>query len=79
MVSLRDMILISAKRLLYYSLFNIHHSLFTNKDTKNYIYDLRSAVSDEQEYSGAVHSLVDLEIGGKGRFWWLGLEIAPLQ
>ena len=38
------------------------------KDTKNYIYDLRSAIdsADETLYSGAIHSDVDLEIGGKG-------------
>ena len=38
------------------------------KDTKNYIYDTRDAVdsSAEDVYSGAIHSAVDLEIGGKG-------------
>ena len=38
------------------------------KDTKNYIYDMRTAIdsTDETLYSGAVHSDVDLEIGGKG-------------
>lgn len=38
------------------------------KDTKNYIYDMRSAIDsiDETLYSGAIHSDVDLEIGGKG-------------
>ena len=38
------------------------------KDTKNYIYDMRSAIdsTDEMLYSGAIHSDVDLEIGGKG-------------
>ena len=38
------------------------------KDTKNYIYDTRAAVdeTDETLYSGAIHSSVDLEIGGKG-------------
>ena len=38
------------------------------KDTKNYIYDMRAAVdtTDETLYSGAIHSDVDLEIGGKG-------------
>ena len=38
------------------------------KDTKNYIYDMRSAIdtTDEILYSGAIHSDVDLEIGGKG-------------
>ena len=38
------------------------------KDTKNYIYDMRTAIdsADETLYSGAIHSDVDLEIGGKG-------------
>ena len=38
------------------------------KDTKNYIYDMRAAIAsaDETLYSGAIHSAVDLEIGGKG-------------
>ena len=38
------------------------------KDTKNYIYDNRPAVdsTDENLYSGAIHSEVDLEISGKG-------------
>ena len=38
------------------------------KDTKNYIYDMRTAIdsTDETLYSGAIHSDVDLEIGGKG-------------
>ena len=38
------------------------------KDTQNYIYDMRSAIdsTDETLYSGAIHSDVDLEIGGKG-------------
>ena len=38
------------------------------KDTKNYIYDMRSTIdtTDETLYSGAIHSDVDLEIGGKG-------------
>ncbi len=37
-------------------------------DTKNYIYDMRSEIdtTDETLYSGAIHSDVDLEIGGKG-------------
>ena len=39
------------------------------KDTKNYIYDMRSAIdtTDETLYSGAIHSEIDLEIGGKGK------------
>lgn len=43
-------------------------SLKAKKDTKNYIYDTRAAVdeADETVYSGAVHSLVDLELAGKG-------------
>ncbi len=38
------------------------------KDTKNYIYDMREAIdeSDDTLYSGAIHSEVDLEIGGGG-------------
>ncbi len=38
------------------------------KDTVNYIYDKREAIdeTDTTLYSGAIHSLVDLEIGGKG-------------
>ena len=43
-------------------------SIKAKKDTKNYIYDMRSAIdsTDETLYSGAIHSDVDLEIGGKG-------------
>ena len=38
------------------------------KDTKNYIYDTREPVdaTDETLFAGAIHSDVDLEIGGKG-------------
>ena len=38
------------------------------KDTKNYIYDMRNAIdeADDTLLSGAIHSEVDLEIGGKG-------------
>ena len=38
------------------------------KDTKNYIYDMRAAIDSTGEtlFSGAIHSEVDLEIGGKG-------------
>ena len=38
------------------------------KDTLNYIYDMRAAVdtTDETLHAGAIHSDVDLEIGGKG-------------
>lgn len=38
------------------------------KDTVNYIYDMRASIDPEDEtlYSGAIHSEVDLEIGGKG-------------
>ena len=38
------------------------------KETKNYIYDTRSAIDSAAEnvYSGAIHSNVDLEISGKG-------------
>ena len=43
-------------------------SIKAKKDTKNYIYDIRAAIdaTDETLYSGAIHSDVDLEIGGKG-------------
>ena len=39
------------------------------KDTINYIYDNREAIDETNTdlYSGAIHSLVDLEIGGKGK------------
>ena len=40
-------------------------SIQAKKDTKNYIYDVRPAV-DESQYSAAIYSAVDLEIGGKG-------------
>ncbi len=38
------------------------------KDTENYIYDMRAAVeeSDTSSTKGAIHSDVDLQIGGKG-------------
>ncbi len=38
------------------------------KDTENYIYDMRTTIdtTDEALYTGAIHSQVDLEIGGKG-------------
>ncbi len=38
------------------------------KDTKNYIYDKRPTIDAENDalYSGAIYSIVDLEIGGKG-------------
>ena len=43
-------------------------ALKAQKDTKNYVYDTRSAIDQTNEvlYSGAIHSEVDLEIGGKG-------------
>ncbi|MBR6741892.1 MAG: carbohydrate-binding domain-containing protein [Clostridia bacterium] len=46
-------------------------SIKAKKDTKNYIYDMRSAIdsTDETLFSGAVHSAVDLEIGGKGELF----------
>ncbi|MBR2454404.1 MAG: carbohydrate-binding domain-containing protein [Clostridia bacterium] len=46
-------------------------SIKAKKDTKNYIYDMRSAIdsTDETLFSGAVHSVVDLEIGGKGELF----------
>ncbi len=44
-------------------------SIKAKKDTENYIYDNRTAVDDTDEtlYSSAIHSLVDLEISGKGK------------
>ena len=44
-------------------------SIKAQKDYINYIYDYRDAIdeTDETLYSGAIHSLVDLEIGGKGQ------------
>lgn len=38
------------------------------KSTKNYIYDMRPAIDPDNNalYAGAIHSFVDLEIGGKG-------------
>ena len=46
-------------------------SIKAQKDTSNYIYDTRSAVNenDTTVYSGAIHSEVDLEIGGKGNLF----------
>ena len=43
-------------------------SIQAKKDTKNYIYDMRPTIDStvEGQYSGAIHSLVDLEISGKG-------------
>lgn len=43
-------------------------SIQAKKDTKNYIYDLRAAIdeNDATLHSGAIHSEVDLEIAGKG-------------
>lgn len=43
-------------------------SLKAKKDYENYIYDTREAIdsTDENLYSGAIHSMVDLEISGKG-------------
>ena len=44
-------------------------SLTAKKDTENYVYDMREAVDDADEtlYSGAIYSLVDVEICGKGK------------
>lgn len=41
------------------------------KNTKNYIYDIRPAVSEDDNtaHSGAIHSEVDMEISGKGSLW----------
>lgn len=36
------------------------------KATKNYIYDMRQTVATGVEYPAAIHSDVDLELGGKG-------------
>ncbi len=43
-------------------------TLTAKKDTANYIYDMRKAVdeTDESVTKGAIHSAVDLQIGGKG-------------
>ena len=43
-------------------------SVKAKKNTKNYIYDMREAVdtTNKNIYTGAIHSEVDLEIGGKG-------------
>ena len=43
-------------------------TLTAKKDYDNFIYDLREAVSedDETQYSGAIHAECDLDIGGKG-------------
>lgn len=43
-------------------------SIQAKRDTDNYIYDNRPAISedDTESLSGAIHSEVDLEIGGKG-------------
>ena len=43
-------------------------SIKAKKDSKNYIYDMRSAIdqNDQTQKAGAIHSDVDLEIGGKG-------------
>ena len=42
--------------------------LTAKKDTNNFVYDYREAIdsSDENSYSSAIYSLVDLELGGKG-------------
>ena len=46
-------------------------SIQAKKDTRNYIYDNRPAISDEDttSLSGAIHSEVDLEIAGKGELY----------
>ncbi len=43
-------------------------TITAKKDTENYIYDMRAAVdeADTSVTSGAIHSDVDLQIGGKG-------------
>lgn len=44
-------------------------SIKAKKDTENYIYDTRDAIDESNEslYSGAIYSMVDLEMSGKGR------------
>ena len=46
-------------------------SIKAQKDTSNYIYDIRSSIAenDTTVYSGAIHSEVDLELGGKGNLF----------
>lgn len=46
-------------------------SIKAKNNTKNYIYDTRSAIpeNDTDSPSGAIHSDVDLEIGGKGNLY----------
>lgn len=41
------------------------------KDTKNYVYDERTAVDTTKEgiYAGSIHAIVDLEIKGKGELF----------
>lgn len=43
-------------------------TITAKKDTQNYIYDTREAVSDDDEtsYSSAIYAKCDLKIGGKG-------------
>lgn len=41
-------------------------SITAKKDSENYIYDHRPAVTAEEEYAAAIYSMVDLEICGKG-------------
>lgn len=41
-------------------------SITAKSEYESYIYDTREAVTDEEAYSGAIHSEVDLEICGKG-------------
>lgn len=43
-------------------------TLTAKKDYQNYIYDMRDAIdeTDDSLYSGAIYSLVDLKIAGKG-------------
>ena len=46
-------------------------SIQAKKDTKNYIYDFRAAIpeDDTTSVSGAIYSEVDLEISGKGKLF----------
>lgn len=51
-------------------------TLSAKKETKNYIYDTREAVSDDDEtaYSAAVYAKCDLELAGKGELTVISLN-----
>lgn len=44
-------------------------TLTAKKDTENYVYDNRAAVTDDAAYSASVYSVVDLDLQGKGYLW----------